>query len=392
MKLVQKTILASAIAVALTPAAFADVTLKGKVAAEIVNYQNSGGEKGNRGASMLSDGLEIDVKGEYDIIGGNTAGFGIDLDLFKNTWGNASDEDSAKSTAAKACLAAIQDVRGGSPTPAQIAAYNQACQAFGSGLSAQTLAATSAAATAGDVDNVALDQAHLFVKTGFGKFSFGKLDLPTSGIEDDYWSNSAEAGEAYFLEATEETTAKTITYTVGNDTFDYGLGVAAIRATNRAGGAEGLVDNDKRVTRENQFLVDTAVAFNAGPAKLEAGFQHDPVKGQGNTILLGTDVDLGATGLTATLSHNTTAEDQTSALLGAKHKFTDVVTGKATFSTARYKGKKTGEGKSPMQFAAGADFALAKNIVAHAVLDVQDMDIKESRKQFALSTGMTLKF
>lgn len=332
MKLVQKTILATAVAVAFAPAAFADVTISGKVAAEVVAIQNDGGDKNKSGVDMVSDGLEIDFAGEYDIVGGNTAGFGIDTTLNKNTWGGES------------------------------------------------------------ANSVDYDTAHVFIDTNFGKFSFGKLTQPTDGITTDYWSNSKSSIAGYesdYFVSVGDDMANTILYTNGNDAFDFGFAVSAIDKDTSSG----------HVERGTQLQYNAAVGVNVGPAKLELGVDHNPkrtfatsananAKADTN-IVLGADLE----NFTATVT-STSDNDVLSVLLGAKHAFTDVVTGKATASVRNYEGTDSNgkkEDKNDYKVALGADFKLAKNIVAHTVVDFKEQDgWKET--QVDLATGITVKF
>lgn len=342
MKLVQKTILATAVAVAFAPAAFADVTISGKAAAEIVAIQNDGGDKNKNGVDMVSDGLEIDFAGEYDIVGGNTAGFGIDTTLNKNTWGGES------------------------------------------------------------ADSVDYDLAHVFIDTNFGKFSFGKLTQPSDDIKTDYWSNSTVAGTESRSYNTNGTVKKqgyyagvgddmpnTILYTNGNDAFDFGFSVS-------------IVDKDKsstHVERGTQLQYNAAIGVNVGPAKLELGVDHNPKRTSADSSVpnakADTDIVLGADleNFTATIT-STNDNDVLSVLLGAKHAFTDVVTGKATASVLNYEGTDANgkkEDKNNYKIALGADFKLAKNIVAHTVVDFKEVDgWKET--QVDLATGVTVKF
>lgn len=334
MKLVQKTILATAVAVAFAPAAFADVTLSGKVAAEIVGIQNDGGSKTANGMDMVSDGLSISVAGEYDIVGGNTAGFGIDTTLNKNTWG-------------------------------------------GNG-----------------TNSFDYDLAHVFVDTNFGKLSFGKLTQPSDGIKTDYWSNSAVAGtEDNYYKGVGDDMPNTILYTNGNDMFDFGFSASA-------------VDKDKssgHVERGSQLHYNAAVGVNVGPAKLELGVDHNPERKSTNSyvpnekadtaIVLGADLENFTTTITSVKDSND--KNQLSVLLGAKHAFTDVVTGKATASVLNYKGTDSNgkeEDKMNYKVALGADFNLAKNIVAHTVVDFKEVDVDDVKTQVDLATGITVKF
>lgn len=339
MKLVQKTILATAVAVAFAPAAFADVTLSGKAAAELVGIVNDGGVKDHSGAAMVSDGLSISVAGEYDIVGGNTAGFGIDTTLNKNTWG-------------------------------------------GNGVGANTTSAS-----------VDYDLAHVFVDTNFGKFSFGKLTQPSDGIKTDYWSNSAVAGtEDNYYQGVGDDMPNTILYTNGNDMFDFGFSASAIDK-----------DTDsKHVERGNQLQYNAAVGVNVGPAKLELGVDHNPKRvfatsGNPNpkaktAVVLGADLENFTTTITSVKDDND--KNVVSVLLGAKHAFTDVVTGKATASVLNYKGTDANgkeEDKMNYKVALGADYNLAKNIVAHTVIDFKEID-NDTETQIDLATGITVKF
>lgn len=335
MKLVQKTILATAVAVAFAPAAFADVTLSGKVAAELVGIVNDGGNKKGNGMDMVSDGLSISVAGEYDIVGGNTAGFGIDTTLNKNTWG-------------------------------------------GNG-----------------TNSFDYDLAHVFVDTNFGKLSFGKLTQPTDDITTDYWSNSKSTVAGYesdYFISVGDDMPNTILYTNGNDMFDFGFAVSAIDKDSTSG----------HVERGTQLQYNAAVGVNVGPAKLELGVDHNPKRtfatslvpnAKADTaIVLGADLENFTTTITSVKDSND--KNQLSVLLGAKHAFTDVVTGKATASVLNYEGTDANgkkEDKNNYKIALGADYNLAKNVVAHTVVDFKEQDgWKET--QIDLATGITVKF
>lgn len=340
MKLVQKTILATAVAVAFSPAAFADVTLKGKVSAEIAHTQHLDYAEKQNGTRMLSDGLDVDLKGKYDIAGGLEAGFATNLNV-NGTWGR----------------------------PAK------------------------------GKQSVTLDKANLFIEGGFGNLTFGRVTLPSGNIENDVWGNSAIATQTNYTGSIGSAN-NAIVYTFENDMFEAGFGISAQNPAGRDGGAS-YKKSGGQVSKPEQLISDVAVAVNVGPATLKAGTQYQPYVKKGGLISqIGADVDLGALDLTTSISHDTVstgAEKHTTDLLaGVSYDVTDSITAKLSTSVGNITGKKPKGSKAvtPVQVAVGADFSLADNVTAFTAVDVETAgdDDKKKKSQVGFTTGFEVKF
>lgn len=331
MKLVQKTLLATAVAVACSGSAFADVTLSGKVALEVAGYQNAGNVKDQNDVNFLSDGLSLGVKGAYDIVGNAQAGFKLDTTMSKSTWETG--------------------------TP------------------------------------VTVDQANVFFKGGWGRLDFGYLTTPSDGVVVDYFDNTNFAASG--IDTAKGDVPHAGAYSFEGESFS--VAVAMAHASQAKGGD---------VTAK-KLASDIAVSVKAAEGvTVKAGFQYMPTAdakdpnsnraGKGSLSVEGDfdafGVALSVTGKNVRPLNKTKDAVSTDLLLGAKYNVSDLITVKGAV-TATDLGDGNNDESNPMQYTLGADFNLAKNVVAFAAFNLKDIDAKtvDSGKQDAAKKAIMVK-
>lgn len=342
MKLVQKTLLATAVAVACSGSAFADVTLSGKVALEVVGSQNAGNVKDRNNTEFLSDGLSFDIKGAYDIIGNSQAGFKIATVMNKSTWTQGA--------------------------------------------------------------NLTVDQANVFFKGGWGKLAMGYLSTPSDGVAVDYFDNTNFA--ASFINTAAGDVKNAVAYSFEGESFSVAAAVAAgsgaVQNNSKHNGINnGHVDSSILVSDiAASFKVMEAVTVKAG---YQHKGTHKAVPEEADKALAGfgslsVEGDFDAFGAALTVTGynervNGKAKQVTDLAVGGKYNVNDLITVKAQVALQDL-GDTNKSKTTPKQYGIGADFNLAKNVQAFAAVSITDLDVdsKTSAAETAFGTGVTVKF